>query len=58
MENNNINQTEPLEFPRTEPPTKKYTWRVLPASYVAENGLVGHQWEERSMVLGKLDAPV
>ena len=28
------------------------------ASYVAEDGLVGHHWEERSLVLQRLYAPV
>jgi hypothetical protein len=28
------------------------------ATYVAEDVLVGHQWEERPLVLGRLDAPV
>ena len=28
------------------------------AVYVAEDGLVGHQWEERPLVLQKLYAPV
>ena len=27
-------------------------------AYVPEDGLVGHQWEERLLVLGRLDAPV
>jgi hypothetical protein len=27
-------------------------------AYVAENGLVGHQWEERSLVLQRSYAPV
>ena len=31
---------------------------MAPAAYVAEDGHVGHQWEERSFVLGKLDVPV
>jgi hypothetical protein len=26
--------------------------------YVAEDGLVGHQWEERALVLRRLYAPV
>jgi hypothetical protein len=26
-------------------------------TYVAEDGLVGHQWEERPLVLGRLYAP-
>ena len=28
------------------------------ATYVAEDGLVGHHWEERSLVLQRLYAPV
>jgi hypothetical protein len=28
------------------------------ATYVAEDGLVGHQWEERPSSLRMLDAPV
>jgi hypothetical protein len=31
---------------------------MTPDAYVAENGLVGRQWEERPLVLGRLDAPV
>ena len=27
-------------------------------SYVAEDGLVGHQWQERPLVLRRLDAPL
>jgi hypothetical protein len=27
---------------------------VSPAAYVAEDGLVGHHWEERPLVLGRL----
>jgi hypothetical protein len=27
-------------------------------TYVAQDGLVGLQWEERPLVLGRLDAPV
>jgi hypothetical protein len=29
-----------------------------PAAYIVEHGIIGHQWEERPLVLGKLDAPV
>jgi hypothetical protein len=29
-----------------------------PAAYAAEYGLVGHQWEERPLVLRRLDFPV
>jgi hypothetical protein len=28
------------------------------AAYVAEDGLVGHHWEERPLVLGRLYVPV
>ena len=31
---------------------------MAPVTYVAEDGLVGHQWEERSLVLWGLYAPV
>jgi hypothetical protein len=31
---------------------------MAPAVYVAENGLVGHEWEESLLVLKRLDAPV
>jgi hypothetical protein len=31
---------------------------MAPAVYVAEDGLVCHQWEERSLVLRRLNAPV
>ena len=27
---------------------------MAPAAYAAEDGLVGHQWEERPLVLGRL----
>jgi hypothetical protein len=27
---------------------------MAPAGYVAEDGLVSHQWEERPLVLGRL----
>jgi hypothetical protein len=47
--NNNINQPDPTELPGTKPSTKEYN--MVPAAYVAEEGLVRHQWEERSLVL-------
>ena len=28
---------------------------MAPATYIAEDGLVGHQCEERSLVMGRLD---
>jgi hypothetical protein len=31
---------------------------VFLVAYVAENGLVGHQWEERPLVLRRSYAPV
>jgi hypothetical protein len=31
---------------------------VSPVAYVAEDGLVGHQWEERPLVLGRSYASV
>jgi hypothetical protein len=31
---------------------------MAPAKYVAEDSFVRHQWEERPMVLGRLDAAV
>ena len=31
---------------------------MAPAAYGAEDGLVGHQWEEKPLVLPRLDAPV
>ena len=30
---------------------------MAPATYVAEDGLIWHQWEGRPMVLWRLDAP-
>jgi len=31
---------------------------MSPASYVAEDGLVGHQWEEKPVVLPRLNNPM
>jgi hypothetical protein len=31
---------------------------MAPAEYVAEDGLIWHQWEEMPLVLWRLDAPV
>jgi hypothetical protein len=31
---------------------------VFLVAYIAEDGLVGHQWDERPLVLGRLYAPV
>jgi len=30
---------------------------MAPAAYVAEDGLAGHQWEEKPLYLPKLDSP-
>jgi hypothetical protein len=42
-----MKQPVPLELPGTKPsPKKTYGWTLLAlAAYVAEDGLVGHQWE-------------
>jgi hypothetical protein len=60
--NNNMNQPVTTEPSGTKPSTKEYVWvggePMAPAAYVAEDGLVGHQWEERTLVLRRLDAPV
>jgi hypothetical protein len=56
---NNMNQPVPPELPGTKQPTRVYMeGPMTPAAYVAEDGLVGHQWEERLLVLRRLDAPV
>jgi len=31
---------------------------MAPAAYVAEDGLVGHQWKEKPLVLPRLDPPM
>ena len=50
--NNNINQPDHPELPGTKPPTRVHMEGPMdPAAYVAEDGLVSHQWEERSLVL-------
>jgi len=30
---------------------------MAPAAYVAEDGLVGHQWEEKTLVLPRFNTP-
>jgi hypothetical protein len=55
------NHTPPPEFPGTKPATKVYTnmeGPMAPATYEAEDDLVGHQWEERPLVLWRFDAPM
>jgi hypothetical protein len=50
--NNNINQPDAPKIPEIKPPTKEYTeGPMTPATYVAEDVLVGHQREERPFVL-------
>ena len=51
----------PLELPGTGPPTKEYIYMegpMAPAAHMAEDGLVGHQWEERPSGLRVFDAAV
>jgi hypothetical protein len=49
--NNNINQPDTLDSPGIKPPTKEYTWRepMATAAYVAEDGLIGHQQDDRPL---------
>jgi hypothetical protein len=46
-------KVHPPELWGTKLPNKEYTWRspLAPGTYVAEDGLVDHQWEERPLVL-------
>jgi hypothetical protein len=48
-----MNQPDHPELKGTKSPTKEYIRRDpwLQLRYVAEDGLVGHQWEERPLVL-------
>ena len=58
--NNNINQPETPELPRTKQPNKRVhmerTMAVI--EYEAQDGLAGLQWEDMSLVLWRLDTPV
>ena len=50
--NNNINQPDLSELPETKPPTKENTEGPMAlAAYVAEDGLIWHQWEGGPLVL-------
>jgi len=55
------NNTNKSELPGTKPPPKEYTWTdpyvtyVTEDAYVTEDGLVGPQWEEKPLVLPRLD---
>jgi hypothetical protein len=54
-----ISTNQYTRAPRTKPPTRVHMeGPMAPAAYVAEDGLVGHQWEERPLVLWELYAPV
>ena len=46
--NNNINQPDPPELPGTKPPPKS-THGGTHDAYVAEDGLLGHQWEKEPL---------
>jgi len=53
---NNANQPE---LPETKPLPKEYMNRPMaPGACVAEDGFVGHQWEEKPLILPSLDPPV
>jgi hypothetical protein len=51
--NNNMNYPVLQELPGTKPfnQRKHMVGLMAPAAYVAEGGLVTHQWEERSLFL-------
>jgi hypothetical protein len=52
----NVNRPDPSGLPGTGPPTKEQTMAL--AKYVVEEGLVGRQWEERSLGLRYFYPPV
>jgi hypothetical protein len=54
-----MNQPLSPEVPGTKPPTRVHReGPMAPVAHVAEYGLVGHQWEERPLVLRRLNAQV
>jgi hypothetical protein len=57
--NNSINQPDPTDFPGTKTPTKEYIRQgpTAPVTYVAENGLIWHQLEERPLTYEVLMSP-
>jgi hypothetical protein len=56
---NSVNRLGLLELLGTGPPTKEYMEGPMAlATYVAEDGLVGHQWEKWPLSLRVFDAPV
>jgi hypothetical protein len=47
-----MNQPGHPELPGTKPPTRVHMEGPMAiAAYVAEEALIGHQWEERPLVL-------
>ena len=57
--NNNINQPNP-QADRDWTTNQRVHMKgpVASAAYIAEDGLVGNQWEERPLVLGRIHTPV
>jgi hypothetical protein len=57
---NSVNRPIPLELPRDWTTNQRIHMEgpMSLAAYVAEDGLVGHQWEERPLGLKVFDAPV
>ena len=50
-----MNQPVPAELPGTKPHMEG---TMAPGAYTTEDDLVGHQSEERFLILRRLDAPV
>jgi hypothetical protein len=48
--NNNINQPDTPELPETTNHRVHMEGPMAPVEYVAEDGLVKHQWEEKSLI--------
>jgi hypothetical protein len=45
-------------LPVTKPSTKELVGSIVPATYVAEDGLIWYQWEGWPLVLWRFDARV
>jgi hypothetical protein len=58
QEEHQLNQLVPPELLGTKPPIKHMLGHVALGVYVADDGLVGHQWEEIPYVLLRLYDPV
>ena len=54
-ESNSVNKPEPPRTPRDWTTNQIH---MAVTTYVAEDGFVGHQWEERPLGLRVFDAPV